>query len=70
MEETTNPTFKLPHAPAVAEEKSKYVLQKFDFAEKLGQPAFEGRVKSKVWCANYTIKKMWWDSYCRISGAI
>ena len=56
VEEPTNPTFKLPYAPTVSEEESKYIPQKFDFAEKFDRPLFEGRVKRKVGYANGTIK--------------
>ena len=41
VEEPTNPTFKLPRAPTVAEEESKYLLQIFDFADKFDRPVFE-----------------------------
>ena len=48
VEEPTNPTFKLPHAPEVAEEEANYVPHRFDFAEKFDQPVFEIIAKRKV----------------------
>ena len=47
-EEPTNPTFKLPRAPTVAEEEAKYVPHNFDFKEKFDRPVCEGRVKKKL----------------------
>ena len=55
MEDPTNPTFKLMCTSEVADEESKYVPHKFDFAEKFDQTVFEGRVKRKVQYANVTI---------------
>ena len=57
MEKPTNPMFKLPHAPTVVEEESKYVPQKFYFSKKFDRPVFEGIVNRKVRYATGTIKK-------------
>ena len=57
VEEPKNPTFKLLRAPTVEGEETKYLPQKFDFAEKFDRPVFEVRVKRKLQCTNGSIKK-------------